>query len=41
MGLGGIVPKRRDSVYRSGPTKAWVKTKNANAPGVTRFKDRE
>jgi ATP-dependent DNA ligase len=28
-GLEGIVSKRRDSVYRSGPTKQWVKTKTA------------
>jgi len=41
MGLEGIVSKRRDSVYRSGPTRSWLKTKNPNAPGVTRFQDRE
>jgi len=27
MGLEGIVSKRADSVYRSGPSKRWVKTK--------------
>jgi bifunctional non-homologous end joining protein LigD len=41
IGLEGIVSKRRDSVYRSGRTKAWVKIKNPNAPGVTRFQNRE
>jgi hypothetical protein len=39
MGLEGIVSKRRDRPYRSGPSKAWLKTKNAAAPGVLRFKD--
>jgi bifunctional non-homologous end joining protein LigD len=29
MGLEGIVSKRRDSVYRSGPTRYWVKVKTA------------
>jgi len=28
-GLEGIVSKRRSSPYRSGPSKAWLKTKNA------------
>jgi len=28
LGLEGIVSKRRDSTYRSGPTRSWVKTKN-------------
>jgi bifunctional non-homologous end joining protein LigD len=35
--LEGIVSKRRDHPYRSGPSKAWLKIKNPRAPGVTRF----
>ena len=27
MGLEGIVSKRRDAPYRSGPSRDWVKTK--------------
>ena len=38
LGLEGIVSKHRDHPYRSGPTKAWLKIKNPNAPGVLRFK---
>jgi hypothetical protein len=30
--LGGIVSKRMASPYRSGPSKAWLKTKNPKAP---------
>ena len=35
MGLEGIVSKRVDAPYRSGPSKTWVKTKNpaSGAPG--------
>jgi ATP-dependent DNA ligase len=40
MGLEGIVSKRRDHPYRSGPSKAWLKVKNPKAPGVLRFEDR-
>ena len=29
MGLEGIVSKRRESVYRSGPTRDWIKVKTA------------
>jgi ATP-dependent DNA ligase len=38
MGLEGIVSKRVDSSYRSGRSTAWVKVKNPEAPGSTRFK---
>jgi bifunctional non-homologous end joining protein LigD len=38
LGFEGIVSKRRESPYRSGPSKAWVKVKNPSAPGVLRFK---
>ena len=41
LGVEGIVSKRRDSLYRSGSTRSWLKTTNPNAPGVTRFQDRE
>jgi bifunctional non-homologous end joining protein LigD len=39
MGLEGIVSKRRDHPYRSGPSKAWLKVKNPTAPGVLRFRE--
>jgi ATP-dependent DNA ligase len=39
LGLEGIVSKRRDHPYRSGPSKAWLKIKNPTAPGVLRFVD--
>jgi bifunctional non-homologous end joining protein LigD len=41
LGLEGIVSKHREHFYRSGPSKAWLKTKNPSAPGVLRFKDDE
>jgi ATP-dependent DNA ligase len=37
MGLEGIVSKRRDHGYRSGPSKAWLKVKNPTASGALRF----
>ena len=37
LGLEGLVCKRRNSAYRSGRSKAWLKVKNPAAPGVTRF----
>ncbi len=40
LGLEGIVSKHREHPYRSGPSKAWLKIKNPNAPGVLRFEDR-
>ena len=33
MGLEGIVSKRKDSAYRSGPTKDWPKVKTAGLAG--------
>jgi bifunctional non-homologous end joining protein LigD len=39
LGAEGIVSKHRDHPYRSGPSKAWLKTKNPGAPGVLRFRD--
>jgi bifunctional non-homologous end joining protein LigD len=36
MGLEGIVSKRKDSPYRSGRSKDWLKMKNPEAPAVKR-----
>ena len=36
LGLEGIVSKRKDSAYRSGPSPDWPKMKNADAPAVKR-----
>jgi bifunctional non-homologous end joining protein LigD len=41
LGAEGIVSKHREHPYRSGPSKAWLKTKNTAAPGMLRFQDRE
>ncbi|MGB8758889.1 MAG: DNA ligase [Pseudolabrys sp.] len=39
IGLEGIVSKKLDSPYRSGPSKAWIKVKNPKAPAATRAQD--
>jgi len=39
LGLEGIVSKKLTSVYRSGPSKAWLKIKNPKAPASTRVID--
>lgn len=39
MGLEGLVAKRRQSRYRSGPSKDWIKIKNPAAPAYTRVRD--
>jgi bifunctional non-homologous end joining protein LigD len=36
LGLEGIVSKRRDSVYSSGRSPHWIKSKNPSAPAVSR-----
>ena len=36
MGLEGIVSKRKDSTYRFGRSRDWIKMKNPTAPGVKR-----
>ena len=36
LGLEGIVSKKLTSVYRSGPSKAWLKIKNPKSPAATR-----
>lgn len=37
LGLEGIVSKRLDSRYRSGRSRAWLKTKNPNSPAYIRI----
>ena len=39
LGLEGIVSKRITSVYKSGPSKTWIKVKNPKAPAATRTID--
>jgi bifunctional non-homologous end joining protein LigD len=39
LGLEGIVSKKLDAPYKSGPSKAWLKTKNPKAPAATRAVD--
>jgi ATP-dependent DNA ligase len=41
MGLEGLVSKRRDRPYRSGPSPHWVKVKNPKSPVMTRAKELE
>jgi ATP-dependent DNA ligase len=41
LGLEGIVSKRRDSPYRSGRSRDWIKSKNPNAPAVKREAEEE
>jgi bifunctional non-homologous end joining protein LigD len=35
-GLEGIVSKKLDGPYRSGPSKTWIKVKNPKRPAATR-----
>ena len=39
LGLEGIVSKKLDAPYKSGPSKAWLKIKNPKAPAATRLID--
>jgi ATP-dependent DNA ligase len=39
LGLEGIVSKKLDAPYKSGPSKTWLKIKNPNAPAATRALD--
>ena len=39
IGLEGIVSKRRDRPYVSGPCKHWIKVKNPNAPWKKRLEE--
>jgi ATP-dependent DNA ligase len=36
LGLEGIVSKRIDAPYRSGPSESWIKVKNPKAPAAVR-----
>jgi ATP-dependent DNA ligase len=40
MGLEGIVSKRKNSTYRSGPSRDWLKVKNPASPAMLRIADR-
>jgi ATP-dependent DNA ligase len=39
LGLEGIVSKKLNAPYRSGPSKTWIKVKNPKAPAATRAVD--
>jgi ATP-dependent DNA ligase len=39
LGLEGIVSKKLDAPYRSGPSRVWLKIKNPEAPAATRAAD--
>jgi bifunctional non-homologous end joining protein LigD len=39
MKLEGLVSKRRDSRYRAGPSRDWIKVKNPASPAMKRAKD--
>ncbi len=39
LGLEGIVSKRLTSLYKSGPSKTWIKIKNPNSPAAMRVID--
>jgi bifunctional non-homologous end joining protein LigD len=41
MGLEGIVSKRTDAPYRSGPSRVWVKSKNPASDAVRREREEE
>jgi bifunctional non-homologous end joining protein LigD len=41
MGLEGFVSKRVDAPYRSGPSRAWLKTKNLASEAVRREREEE
>lgn len=39
LGLEGIVSKKLNAPYRSGPSKTWIKVRNPKAPAATRAID--
>jgi bifunctional non-homologous end joining protein LigD len=41
LGLEGIVSKRLDSPYRSGPSKVWLKSKNPQCEAVRREREED
>jgi ATP-dependent DNA ligase len=41
MGLAGIVSKRTDAPYGSGPSKVWLEVKNPASDAVRREREEE
>jgi ATP-dependent DNA ligase len=41
LGLEGIVSKRLDAPYRSGPSKTWLKSKNPLSEAVSREREED
>ena len=41
LGLEGVVSKRTDAPYRSGPSKTWLKSKNPASEAVRREREEE
>ncbi|MFL6815952.1 MAG: DNA ligase, partial [Bradyrhizobium sp.] len=39
LGLEGIVSKHRDSSYKAGPSRHWIKVKNPKSPAMLRAED--
>jgi ATP-dependent DNA ligase len=39
MGLEGIVSKHRESGYKAGPCKTWIKVKNPKSPAMVRAEE--
>ena len=39
LGLEGIVSKGRDSTYKAGPSKHWIKVKNPKSAAMIRAKE--
>jgi bifunctional non-homologous end joining protein LigD len=39
MGLEGLVSKHRDSLYRAGRFRHWIKVKNRRHPAFSRVQD--
>ena len=39
LGLEGIVSKQRDSTYKAGLSRHWIKVKNPKSPAMTRAED--
>jgi bifunctional non-homologous end joining protein LigD len=39
LGIEGVVSKRRDSPYRYGRSKSWIKVKNPASPAMLRLQD--
>ena len=41
MGLEGVVSKHRESVYKAGRSRHWIKVKNPKSPATVRAKEGE